>query len=442
MRVRVLSIAALLAGAVALVAAGRGDGAQTRVEAVVRDARGLVAGAKVTVAGVDVGRVDRVALGADGLPHVWMDVDRDAGLLTGARAAVRLASQSGEFNRYVALTRGAGAPAGRTLRLGLDRTAAPVEVDEALSALDPRTRADLRATLHGLRGALDGTGPAGARALKTTPQALEQLAGALGDVADDGAALRTLVRSAQRITASLAGRPAELRSMVRESRALLETTAARQAQLRTSLAGLPGGLRAVRGALATTRAAVPDLQALVRDATPLAARLRPVSRDLRGALVPARPALAAARGLVSTAPADLRALTPLLREATPLAARLDPVLRRANPMLDQTRVRLPDFFSFFANWADFTGNYDANGHGARVGIVLPPASTKVLSPSGDGAGQLRPPYLRTPGALEGEPWRDYADSFVGGGTAAADVAPAPDPAVASQPSGRLRGYPR
>jgi hypothetical protein len=122
-------------------------------------------------------------------------------------------------------------------------------------------------------------------------------------------------------------------------------------------------------------------------------------------------------------------LTPLLREAGPLAAQLTPVLSRINPMLDQTRVRLPDFFSFFSNWADFTANYDANGHGARVGILLPPAPTTVLPPSGDGAGQLRPPYLRTPGALEGEPWKDYAASFVGGGTAAPDVAPAKDPVV-------------
>ena len=90
-------------------------------------------------------------------------------------------------------------------------------------------------------------------------------------------------------------------------------------------------------------------------------------------------------------------------------------------MLDQGRVRLPDFFSFFSNWADFTSVYDANGHGARVGIVLPPAPTKVLEPDGDGAGQLKAPYLRVPGALGGEPWRDYADSFVAGGEKGAET---------------------
>ena len=81
----------------------------------------------------------------------------------------------------------------------------------------------------------------------------------------------------------------------------------------------------------------------------------------------------------------------------------------------------PDFFSFFSNWADFTSNYDANGHGARVGIVLPPTSARRLAPDTNGAGQLAPPYLRTPGALEGAPWRDYAKSFVAGGAAASDA---------------------
>jgi hypothetical protein len=81
-----------------------------------------------------------------------------------------------------------------------------------------------------------------------------------------------------------------------------------------------------------------------------------------------------------------------------------PVLLRATPMLEEARARLPDFFSFFSNWADFTANYDANGHAARVGLVFTPPPLNTIGPSDDRAGQLRAPFLRTPGALEGEPW--------------------------------------
>jgi hypothetical protein len=121
------------------------------------------------------------------------------------------------------------------------------------------------------------------------------------------------------------------------------------------------------------------------------------------------------------APSAARTLQPVLEAAGPLLRVAIPVLRRLGPMLDQLRVRLPDAFSFFANWADFTSNYDSSGHAARVGIVLPPAPLNALSPSSDGPGQLAPPYLRTPGALEGQPWTDYWKSFVAGGTPAADA---------------------
>ncbi|MEA2449322.1 MAG: phospholipid/cholesterol/gamma-HCH transport system substrate-binding protein, partial [Thermoleophilaceae bacterium] len=169
------------------------------------------------------------------------------------------------------------------------------------------------------------------------------------------------------------------------------------------------------GALGSARAAVPPLRSLVRAATPALPLLVPTARSLATVARGASPALASAAGLARTAPADLRALTPLLVEARPVLGDLGPVLGRGGPILDQARVRLPDAFSFFSNWADFTANYDANGHAARVGIVLPPAPTQVGAPDSNAAGQLKAPFLRTPGALEGEPWRDFSTSFVAGG---------------------------
>jgi hypothetical protein len=101
-------------------------------------------------------------------------------------------------------------------------------------------------------------------------------------------------------------------------------------------------------------------------------------------------------------------------DAQPTLRTLDPVLRSAAPILDEARVRTPDFFSFFANWADFTSVYDANGHAARVGLVLPPAPDNVIDGSDNGAGSLAAPFVRTPGVLEGEPWDSYRDSFLSG----------------------------
>lgn len=406
----------LLLGAAVLVVAivvltGSGED-RVPVSLTVAGARGVVAGAEVRSGGVVVGRVASVALGDDGLPRLGLDVDRALTLRRGARAVVRLTSLSGEFNRYVELSPGTGAPLPTPVRLGLSSTAAPVELDQALQALDPSVRADVRGTLRGLRTAMDGNGPALALTLKRSTGALRAIGAAAGDVAADGAALRALLRDTRTVAGSLSA--ADLAGSVDETRALLRVTAERSRELSAALSRLPSALAAPRRALASTRAATGDLRALIRDLRPAARQLPGTARELRAATAAARPALRSGSALAAEAPATLGRLTPVLRRALPVLEVASPVLRRSGPMLDQLRVRLPDAFSFFANWADFTSNYDANGHGARVGIVLPPASTKVLDPSGNGEGQLKAPYLRTPGALEGEPWTDYRDSFVGG----------------------------
>ena len=414
-RARLIVGLALAALAVAFFALSRIGPGEYAVSAVFTDVRGLVPGADVRAGGVRVGSVREISLGEDGLPRVRMRVQDGYRLRTGARATVRMASLSGEFNRYVALVRGAGAPLPGGATLALRATAAPVEVDDALSTLDERTRADVHAALSGLRAVLHGRGPQLALTLRSSAAALGRTADVAGDVAADGAALRSLVHDSATVSGVLAERPERLADTVGSLAGVLAATGRRGRELDRTIAALPAGLREPRRALAAASQVIPDLRRLLRGAAPGLRELVRAAGELRRALVAARPALREARGLSASAPRSLRALTPLLREARPVAHRLEPILQRTGPMLDQARVRLPDFFSFFSNWADFTSVYDANGHGARVGIVLPPAPTKVLKPDGAGPGQLKAPYLRVPGALAGEPWRDYAGSFVAGG---------------------------
>jgi phospholipid/cholesterol/gamma-HCH transport system substrate-binding protein len=410
MRRRPLVLALLALAAVAVVVVVRGSSDSYVVTARFTDVRGLVDGAPVRAAGLSVGKVDSIALGADGLPRVRLSIDGDYRLRRGARAAMRTASLSGENNAYVSVAAGSGPPLPRGAVLG---GSSPVQVDEALEALDPRTRNDLRATLAGLDSALASRGPDVERILERAGPSLTEVSGLVADAGADGAALRSLVRDSARISAALASRSDRLGAAVESTASLLGVAARRQHSLRVALSRLPAALAETRGALGSARAAVPPLRSLVRGVRPALPLLAPVAGDLAAVARAARPALGGAVALARTAPRDLRALTPLLVAARPVMGDLAPVLRGAAPMLDQARVRLPDAFSFFSNWADFTANYDANGHAARVGIVLPPAPTQVLAPDSDGAGQLKVPFLRTPGSLEGEPWRDFADSFVG-----------------------------
>ena len=417
MRIRashLLPVLALAAAAVALVVVLRGSSGY-ELNAVFDQVPGLVKGADVRVAGFNVGRVEEITLGPDGLPHVRMRIGDSYRLHRGATADLRAISVAGEVNRFVAVTSGSGPALPDGATIGLARSDEPVEVDQVLSTLDPRTRANVRATLAGLDAATRGRGGAIAATLRHSADALGNTAALLGEVTADGHALRALVSDGSATMRALAAAPDALGGTADQLAGLLRTTGAREAQLARTATLLPAGLHSPRAALERLDASLPRIDRLVRVAAPGVRELVPFATALRPTLAAARPALRQLSSLTQSSPADVRALEPLLADAKPLLRTLAPALDSANPILDQLRVRLPDFFSFFSNWADFTGNYDANGHAARVGIVLPPAPLNTIGPDDAGAGHLRAPFVRDPGTNEGTPWKDYAKSFIGGG---------------------------
>jgi phospholipid/cholesterol/gamma-HCH transport system substrate-binding protein len=418
---RAAPIALALATAAAAVLILSSGPSRYTVRAEFSDVRGLVSGAQVRLAGVPVGQVGQIWLGRDGWPRAELSIDSDVRLRADARAAVRLSSLSAEWGDYVSVIQGDGLPLAAGATIPRSRTTSPVQIDQALTAFDPATRAGLKRILAGLSASLRGQGAALAASLRDGRTALGEVAQLAGDIGGDGASLQLAVHSTRVIASTLAARRAQLAGAMDRTARLLRTVAARASALRASLVALPAGLSAAQATLTHTRALVSPAVKLLDQASPALAELPAASRELSSAMSASGPTLTRAAQITAQAPVAARAFEPVLRAAGPLLTTMIPVLHRLGPMLDQLRVRLPDAFSFFANWADFTSNYDANGHGARVGIVVPPAPTSVLSPSSNGAGQLAPPYLRIPGSLEGQPWTDYFKSFVAGGKPAADV---------------------
>jgi phospholipid/cholesterol/gamma-HCH transport system substrate-binding protein len=414
-RRRLLALAALLAALAAVLAVfALNGGGSYRVNAIFSQVYGLVPGAEVEAGGVNVGTVKAIGLDRQGLPRVSMSIDGSYRLRTGASASVQAFSLTGEDNRFVALQTGTGQPLPDGATLPLSRTSTPVEIYQVLDTLDPRARAQVRALLAGLDASLAARGPDLEAALAHSAQAVGNTAALLAEVNSDGEALRTFVRDGSDLVATLASDPSRLGGLADSMAATLQSTAARQSELALAAARLAPGLQSPTVALSDLDRSIGTLRTLVADATPGVRALVPFSRELVPVLQAAPRALLAANALVRHAPADVHGLAPLVRE---LGAQLPPLeddLRLSDPMLDQIRVRLPDLFSFFANWADFSADYDANGHAARIGLVFPPAPTNPIGPCSTAAGSLAFPFLRAPGALGGQPWTDYAKSFVGG----------------------------
>jgi len=388
------------------------------VVAVFDDTRGLIEGGEVTAGFQEVGSVEEITLGDDGLPRVRMRIDGEYDLHQGAFADIRLSSNVGAINRVVDLTQGnTEAPEledGDTL--GPSSTDQPVDLDAAVSTLDPKTRADAARVLARLDAATVGRGKDLDATLRHSSEALNETADLLAQVNTDGAALRSLIVDTGTTVGALAESPGDLGASAERTATLLRVAGGRQAELRRSVQSLGPALSSGRLALESLDSAIPELRGLVVEGKPLLGRLGPVAKRLPPLVKQARPALRSARRLVRSGPRQFPRITPLLAEAVPLTRELEPAVRQLNPLLDYVRAYAPETVGFFQLGADAISNYDRNGHLVRFTPppIQMPRHPELIGPAHSGPGSLVSPFNRYPGVLEGEPWIDFAGSFAGG----------------------------
>jgi phospholipid/cholesterol/gamma-HCH transport system substrate-binding protein len=371
----------------------------------------------VKAGGVTVGTVESISFGDDGLPRVDMRINDDFRLRQGAFANIRLASNVGGINRYVELTQGKGPELPNDATLGPSQTDQPVDLDLALSDLDPKTRKDAGRILAAVDQITRGRGSYVARTLQQSGTALGQTADLLAEVNSDREALRTLVADSRVVVGALAKNPGELGATADRVAALLTTAARRQAELERTTALFGPALHEGRQVLQHIDAATPDLLSLVRASRPAVAQLGPTARVLEPAFDALTPLLAQARKLIDEAPGELRALRPALGAVSDLLPMLRPIVTKFGPFLDELRARAPEVVNFFTLGGDATADYDANGNMVRASTIAIQLArhTNEIGPSSDRPGLVRRPFDRTPGSLEGDPWRRYWRTFIGGG---------------------------
>jgi phospholipid/cholesterol/gamma-HCH transport system substrate-binding protein len=313
------------------------------VKAVVASANELRGRAPVRIAGVEVGRVDRIGRGPGATALVTMrlrdgaaPLHRDATLKIRPRLFL-------EGNFFVDLE--PGSPSAPELGDGgtipLAQTATPVQLDQVLTALQSDTRDDLTTVVKELGGTL-GARPGAASGGSALGRALDELGPAGREGARTMSALRGLepddlssvVREGGRVTAALDARREQLAGTIegfdRTVTALASEEAALTATLRTLAPTLEEALPAVR----EVRAALPATRAFARDVRPLLRRA-PRTLDL------ARPLLRELRGLIrpSELPALSGALRPPVRTLRALQPDLEALLDLVTPVTDCVRDR-------------------------------------------------------------------------------------------------------
>lgn len=420
-RVVVVSTLALFAFVLFIVVTSSTSGTY-EMRAQFSDVRGLIPGGEVRAGAVPVGKVTRVELDEEAdLPEVTFLVDDDFRMHEGAAADIRLGSNVGAVNRAIELTQGdTAAPELEEGHLFTeDETDQPVNFDLAVETLDPPTRADLKRLLIGLDKALDGRGKDFDRTLRYSSRATNETANLLAQARSDGESLRTVAEQGERVVRALASSPQDLAEAADRTALLLRTTGGRQAELAESTRRLGPALRGAADALERLATATPNLRELVAGLRPVIHEAGPLVRLLPRAGAAAGPFVAETRRLVEGGPRDLRAFGPIIRAADPVARQLDPVARKALPLGQELRVYAPEIIGAFQNFGAASGTYDAVGHILTVasgngGMGLPPSTSAggFISRDECRPGRLEDPKIRTPGALECDPWTDYEDSFI------------------------------
>jgi virulence factor Mce-like protein len=331
-------VAIALIAAVAYVAFGGRLPWQSEhlVKAIVRSANELQTRSPVRIAGVNVGKVQKVERGPGATAIVTMAID-PAGLPIHRDATLRIRPRLFlEGNFFVDLQ--PGTPSAPTLADGgtipLAQTAGPVQFDQVLSTLRTGTRHDLVRFVHGLGEALDHGGAMHLRrltplmrpALLETAIATEALHGERhGDLAG-------FIRGGGRTARALASRSRDLPRLV----TALDTTLTTLAQRRTALGESLTGLNDVVGHAPATFASLNRLFPTLRAA---AIEARPGLRAAPATLALADPLLVQARGLVGRRelPALLAQLDPALVRVRALEPPLTTVLARLRPVTECVR---------------------------------------------------------------------------------------------------------
>jgi virulence factor Mce-like protein len=310
-----------------------GGGASYQFAAIFDNAKGLVAGQQVKIAGAVVGSVDTVELTPALDARIVMSISpRFAPLRADASCTILpeglISENFVECNPGRAAAplprAGAGARAASGLpEVPLAHTTVPFSVQDVLNVFSLPTDERLRVLISELGIATAGRGQALNGLLLRADPALQQSRNVLAIIDAQRRRLTTAIGQTNTVLAQLATRQARVKQFVDDTAAVVGTTATHSAALGSAVAELPGMLTAVRPGLESLRRASTT-------ATPLLAELHaaaPALDELTNAVPPFAaagvPALRALQSTTSRGVAQTRTAVPFVHRLLGVSEPLD-----------------------------------------------------------------------------------------------------------------------
>lgn len=364
-----------LTGVVALLVLRSGDFA---VNARFENSGQLVEGGDVRIAGRKVGSIASITLTPNGQANVALKLGRDSPpIRRGARATIRAVGQAGVGNRFVELWPGPRAapdlPDGAVLPT--TQTTGIVDLDALLNTFDPATRRDLAAVIDAGSQIFAGSGAQSFnRMLAKLEPALRNTQGLMSQMADDDAALETLIHTAAEVATTLGTRSRDLEGAVVNSARTFTAIARERRALGNSIERAPAVLRQGRTTLRNLSSTVTSLRPTLRAVPPVGPPLRALLAETVPTLRRATPVVRAVRKQLPALSASLAGLRPLETAAIPALRSLAPAVEGARPILTALRFYGPDFIIGVTNGLAgiLASNYNRAGHYGRLSFVENP----------------------------------------------------------------------
>ena len=308
----------------------------------------------VRISGVDVGKVQNIALAPNrkqALATIYIE-DKYAPLPLSTRALLRTKTLLGET--YVELTpgdrNGPKLPDGGTLPNA--HVEQSVQLDEIFRTFNPRTRAAFQAWMQEAAVAIGGRGASLSSALGEFDPTFTEFDRLFRVLDTQRLAVRQLFSNGAVALEALRGRQGELAGLIRNSNAVFQTTARRDTDIEELFRAFPTFLDQSQLTLASLRKFSLNADPLMRQLVPAAEQLSPTFVAF-GKLAPqAQGFFEGLAPVIALAPTGFPALRKLFRdEFPPLLRALDPFLRNLNPILTGLGLYKHELTGVMANLA-------------------------------------------------------------------------------------------
>jgi virulence factor Mce-like protein len=308
----------------------------------------------VRISGVNVGKVQSIALAPNGKQALaTVDIDNKyAPLPKSTRAILRTKTLLGET--YIELTPGSNegpqlADGGTVPEANVAQS---VQLDEIFRTFNPKTRAAFQSWMQEAAVAINGQGQGLSYAIGEFEPTFTEFDKLFRTLDTQRVAVGQLFRNGATTFRALRGREGELANLIQSSNAVFQTTARRERDIEALFRAFPTFLDESRLTVARLKGFAINTDPLMRQLVPAAEQLSPTLISFAKLAPEAKGFFEGLAPVIARASTGFPAFRKLFRDDfPPLLRALDPFLRNLNPILTGLNLYKHEVTSLFGNLA-------------------------------------------------------------------------------------------